>query len=81
MTDTLGKCIITKARLIVEEDKIWLAVWKLIAIVTCILIVTVGVCTVYTNDKISKADDPLAYACATSANPTICLTYAGQKNE
>lgn len=64
-----------------EEDKFWLAVYKLITITVCILIVTLGVCTVYTNDKISKADDPLAYACATSANPTICLTYAGQKNE
>ena len=56
-----------------EENNFWLAVWKLIAIVACILIVTVGGCTVYTNDKISKADDPIAYACATTGSPTLCL--------
>ena len=56
-----------------EDNKFWLVVWKLIAIVVCILIVTVGGCTVYTNDKISKADDPIAYACATSGSHILCM--------
>ena len=56
-----------------EDNKFWLVVWKLIVIVVCILIVTVGGCTVYTNDKISKADDPIAYACATSGSHILCM--------
>lgn len=51
-----------------SENEFWAFVWKLCGVVVCVLIVTIGAASSYTNKKVVDAieagADPVAASCA-----------------
>ena len=63
-----------------NDNEFWCQIWKLIAMCSCVLILTIGSCTALRDDKIAKSADPVGLSCALTGNTTICTNdLAGQR--
>jgi len=69
-----------------NENEFWCQIWKLIAMCSCVLILTIGSCTAFCvigvsrDNKIAKSADPIGLSCALTSNITICTNdLAGQR--
>jgi hypothetical protein len=64
-----------------EENQLYALVWKLVAVVLSVVILTLGSCTAYQTYRITESQDPIAAKCAISdnGNTQACLTILGRK--
>jgi hypothetical protein len=64
-----------------EENQLFALVWKLVAVVLTVLILTLGSCTAYQTHRITESPDPIAAKCAIAndGNTQACLTVLGRK--
>lgn len=66
------------------ENDFWIALWKLVAVVVCVLIATVGGCSIHKQSKVAElvkgGTDPIKASCGlggvTSSNAAICAVSA-----
>lgn len=65
-----------------NENEFWIALWKIVAAVLCVIAVTIGGCSTYETQQIAKLAsagvDPIKSRCAVSgvAKRTAVICYS-----